>query len=56
MDNLAIVVNNVGQLDPVKFLDQNPERIQSQHKLNIYAITFITKYQINNWARIKNQN
>jgi short-subunit dehydrogenase len=27
MNNLAIVVNNAGQLDPSKFLDQNPEKI-----------------------------
>ena len=27
MNNLAIVVNNAGQLDAAKFLDQNPKKI-----------------------------
>ena len=47
MSNLGIIVNNAGQLFPGNFLQQDPARIQSKHKLNLNAITLLTKYARN---------
>jgi len=35
MDNLGVMVNNAGQLLDGKFLQQDPAKIQTQHKLNL---------------------
>ena len=42
--NLGMIVNNAGQMHFYGFLDQKPETIQTQHVLNMYAITLLTKY------------
>ena len=50
-DNLGIVVNNAGQLLEGRFLEIAPEKLQTELKLNLYAVTLLSKYARNAFAR-----
>ena len=43
MGNLGVLVNNAGVMAKRNFFTQDPEEIQIQHKLNMYAITLLSK-------------
>ena len=49
--NLGIVVNNAGQLIPGKFFTQDPNKLESELRLNTFAITLLTKYARNAFVK-----
>lgn len=44
MQNLGILVNNVGHGKPNKFFGQDPDMIATQQRLNLIPITLLTKH------------
>lgn len=50
-DNLAIVVNNAGQLLVGKFFELAPEKLQTELRLNLNAVTLLSKYARNAFNR-----
>jgi len=50
-DNLGIVINNAGQFLEGKFFEIAPEKLQSELRLNLNAVTLLSKYATNAYKR-----
>jgi len=49
-DNLAIVVNNAGLNMDGRFLDIAPEKLQNELRLNLNAVTLLSRYARNSFS------
>ena len=46
-DNLALVVNNAGQLQEGRFFEIDPTKLQTELRLNLNAVSLLSKYARN---------